>query len=306
LRNFIIKLISFIIFSFLVYVILFSILNFPFKGKKLIYYSTDYYPLKGGATYQTFMDFDTLKSKCDIIILGSSHAYRGYDPRIFKSNGYSAYNLGTSGQTIRETNIIVKDNLFYKPRLIILDVYENSFLSDGFESAANLIQNVASDKTAMDLSLAMKDIRGLNLLAFRFFAKYSKPSYVDSNYVGSGYTEMKDSLKKPLIYERSRNQLIESQWECFRKMLDYFEEKKIAIVAVNHPSPNLINKENHLRFAKQIGEELKKRKILFFDYAYSHKLNSQNHFLDNNHLNQAGVNIFNSILIEDLKKAGIL
>ena len=82
------------------YITLFSVLYFIRIGNvPLVYRTTQGNVFKGGLTYKKFQDFDK-NEKYDIIILGSSHAYRGYDPVIFESYGYKIYNLGTSAQTL--------------------------------------------------------------------------------------------------------------------------------------------------------------------------------------------------------------
>src|SRR5690554_458534 len=44
----------------------------------------------------------------DILFLGSSHAYRGFDTRIFKKAGFRSFNLGTSAQTPLQTQILLR------------------------------------------------------------------------------------------------------------------------------------------------------------------------------------------------------
>lgn len=47
----------------------------------------------------------------DIVVLGSSHAYRGYDGRIFHDAKFSSYNLGSSGQRLLLTEFIYRKYL---------------------------------------------------------------------------------------------------------------------------------------------------------------------------------------------------
>jgi hypothetical protein len=59
----------------------------------------------------------------DILFLGSSHSYRGFDTRIFSGNGYKSFNLGSSSQTHIQSNILLKryiDQLI--PKLVIYEV----------------------------------------------------------------------------------------------------------------------------------------------------------------------------------------
>ena len=44
----------------------------------------------------------------DILFLGSSHTYRGFDPRIFARHGFHTFNLGSSSQSPIQTEILLK------------------------------------------------------------------------------------------------------------------------------------------------------------------------------------------------------
>ena len=76
----------FAILALLIYTGLFAILfyvrttNIP-----VIFRTTQGNTYRGGHTYVAFRQFDP-KEKYDVIVLGSSHAYRGYDPEIFRQH----------------------------------------------------------------------------------------------------------------------------------------------------------------------------------------------------------------------------
>ena len=60
----------------------------------------------------------------DILFIGSSHCYRGFDTRIFKEEGLETFNLGSSSQTPKETNLILNKYLpQLRPKLIIYEVF---------------------------------------------------------------------------------------------------------------------------------------------------------------------------------------
>lgn len=48
-------------------------------------------------------------SRVDILILGSSHAYRGFDPRIFKKHQFDIFNLGLSSETPIQSYFLLKN-----------------------------------------------------------------------------------------------------------------------------------------------------------------------------------------------------
>src|SRR5688572_21718598 len=65
------------------------------------------YPVAGYAhMYSRIKEVKQTKD-VDILFLGASFAYRGFDPRIFKEYGYKSFNLGSSNQTPLQTKLLL-------------------------------------------------------------------------------------------------------------------------------------------------------------------------------------------------------
>src|SRR5689334_14184152 len=60
-----------------------------------------------GHLFTRVKEIDSVK-KVDILFLGSSHSYRGFDPRIFKQYGLTSFNLGSSSQTPIQAKILLE------------------------------------------------------------------------------------------------------------------------------------------------------------------------------------------------------
>ena len=76
----------------------------------------------------------------DILFLGSSHAYRGLDPRIFAEEGITSFNLGSSSQTPINTQVLLHQYLDQiQPKMVIYEVYAGTLTSDGVESSLDLL-----------------------------------------------------------------------------------------------------------------------------------------------------------------------
>lgn len=73
-------------------------------------------------------DIHNNKNKYDFLILGSSRAYSGYNPKIIDSVlGVNSYNMGTPSQDIAETYYILKEIFCYqKPKVVVLDNFIES------------------------------------------------------------------------------------------------------------------------------------------------------------------------------------
>src|SRR5690606_38894975 len=104
----------------------------------------------------------------DILILGSSRAYRHYDPRIFRKYGIEIFNLGSSAQTFIQTNYILqKYAQRFKPEIIVLDIYPAMFGSDGVESSLDLMfSDLVLDPQFRKLTWKQRNLKLFNTLIF--------------------------------------------------------------------------------------------------------------------------------------------
>ncbi|HYG50704.1 MAG TPA: hypothetical protein VD905_07360, partial [Flavobacteriales bacterium] len=274
----------------------------------IIYRTCELTNWKGGNTYQKFLEFNPEK-RYDVLVLGSSHAYRGYDPRIFKSHGLEMFNLGTSAQSALNSYFVAKD--YIKPGkvgLVILDVFDGALMSDGLESASDLIANLPGDNNVMDMAVACRDPRMLNLLTLRWLDRGNEPLYKDSTYIAKGFSQNTDSLKhKPSYKNYYKDKEPEKRQLYFlSKILAYFSSNKIPCIMTNYPLPKEWDRKGHARFAREIKRLAREWNTDFFDFSGDLDLHPIHHYYDAHHLNQAGVNIYNLFLLEQLKKNRII
>lgn len=301
----------FILLSVLIYCAIFITLFLVKLGDTpLIYRTSNTYYLFGGDTYQRFHEFNK-SDVYDAIILGSSHAYRGYNTEVFGSEGLKVFNLGSSGQSLFNTKVI-ESNLINKNncKLVILDIYPGTLQSDGFESTADLIANVSSDKLALELAKEAQDIRSVNMLFLRYLThKFAgKPYYEEKDYVSGGYVRNRDSVKTKLNYEsyfKSYNSSNKNM-EALGQILSGLKSKGIPCILVNHPAPKEISEEKYVRYIREMNELADSYGVEFKNYIHDHNLDSKNHFYDYHHLNYAGATIFNQRLIAYLREKSYL
>ena len=113
---------------------IFFMSHVKFQGSPLIIRTGNYYTLPGGYSWQRFHEFDPA-AHWDAIILGSSHAYRGYDPAVFAEKGYRVFNLGSSGQTPLNSYFLIKHYLdSMNCPLLIFDMYEGTMQNTGLDA----------------------------------------------------------------------------------------------------------------------------------------------------------------------------
>lgn len=287
--------------------LMFLLTSLEFNGKKMIYKTSNYYVWKGGQAYQMFNDFEKEK-QYDVVILGSSHAYRGYDPRIFLEENIDAFNMGTSAQSIIHSYFIAKNQITNKNTdLVIIDIHPGTFYGDDLESAMTLIANAKDDDIAQDIAYSFGDIRALNSLTARYFMKNESPVFLPEDYILNGYTPRLDSIPLSQKFENSglEVEINNSHFKYFSKLLKYLYSEKINYVVVTHPLPKEEDITNaHQKLKSAIEPVLKKYNSIYLDYQTNNKLHfkTHEHFSDWNHLNQTGVDIFNRSLIQEIHK----
>lgn len=306
------KIIWFLFSVIIIYGIIIILLCFiPYKGKPLVYITNDYYHWKGGSTYEKFRKFSSHKKR-HAVIIGSSRAYRGYDPRIFGEAGYDVWNLGTGAQTINNTYFVAKN--YITPGncdLLIIDIYSGAFKNISIESSSDLIQNISSDKAALEIAWDTRDIRALNMLAVRYLTANENSMFADKDYVGFGFSERHDKLPEKMRTALSGNletNVKDAEYEVkyLDMLLQFCKENGIKAVLTYAPVSDFYSEEEHRRFLAEISEVISKHSVPLLDYSKSLKISTLEHFYDEAHMNYDGVRIFNQALINDLEEKQLL
>ena len=249
----------------------------------------------------------------DILILGSSHAYRGFDTRVFAQNGIQAFNLGSSAQTPIQTKILLKRYLEQlDPDLIIFEVYPSTLSSDGVESALDLIANDRNDLLSVRMAFTVNNVKVYNTLIYGVFRDLfsldsdfiEDPVKGPDRYIPGGYVE------KNLKYNNDRNEYAQGNWTlrqyqqtAFEEILTDLEEKGIEVILIQAPITakrydSYLNNAEIDNYYRSLGT--------YYNFNDLLDLSDHDHFYDSHHLNQSGVEIFNQELIDLLKANGIL
>lgn len=286
---------------------MYALYHVPVFGHPLLYKCGDYYQGKGGVSYQKFQELDTARHY-DAVVIGSSHAYRGYDPRLFAARGFSVFNLGTSAQAPMNSYFVLSNYVSARNcGLVIFDLYENTMEHDALESTSDLTRNISSERAAMQLALAAKDPRAVNLMALRWLSRHEPATRADSTYRSGGFAERTDSLKREAHFEHGLPLRLDStQVGYFRKCIAYCRERHIPLVLVTHYYPNASDHERHQLFHAFVEREIAGTGIHYVDLAYAGRVDDRDHFYDHNHLNAAGVELFNTQLLDSLATLRIL
>jgi hypothetical protein len=244
----------------------------------------------------------------DFLIIGSSHAYRGFDPRYFKDSGYHIFNLGSSAQTPLQAEVLLGRYLdSLHPKAIIYEVYPGSFSSDGVESSLDVIANDKNDRLSLAMAFRINNIQTYNTLAYAAMADVfnlydgfvEKKEKGDNVYIEGGFVEKKPSHFHPVIYSRQNWNLSKKQFDAFERILSDVKRRNIKLILVYAP----ITSSFYNSFANnRTFDTIISRYGRYYNFNEIIHLSDSIHFYDAHHLNQKGVEIFNKKLIGILKR----
>lgn len=272
------------------------------KGIRVWFLLNENVILEGGQTKLMFDDLEKFESHYNtVFVIGSSHAYRGYDPRIFKVAGIELFNMGTSGQNIKDSYTLIKANRSKIHRLIV-DIYPGVLQHVTEESTLMLIQNANETRIAFEILENNITINSINNMACRLFDMNPKPQFFEENYIYNGYVET-DTYFKSGSNETYGEFLQGENFNYLDSILNFATRNKMQICIASHPLKwnNSYRKYYENSYLIQVQKILSKYPDTpFFDFTLNHS-NNDSLFSDANHLNQRGVNYYNKALLQKLK-----
>ena len=254
----------------------------------------------GGQELQMMRDLTSNQTKYDAVVLGSSHAYRGYDPRIFEQSGISLFNAGTSAQNAKGSLVLYNEYLRDRADVFILDVYDPVFELEGTESNMRLIQNVPTNEAALALVQQEFKIYTLNALAVRLASMNVKDEAPNADYIKNGFCEKKGILYAVEPLNDSVFDANEEMFLAFEKMIKQMQSDGKRIVLCSHPLPASAGLHNyHDKFLARFTPLIERLDVPYIDLTYYTEGFGVNEFADLSHLNQQGVELYNSLLLQN-------
>src|SRR5258706_14607693 len=245
MRRFIKNLGFFILFTVVIYSMLLIFWGdyMPDVFKKNLVFPMGY----GGHLFTRIRDIPNFKN-VDILVLGTSHAYRGFDVRILKEYGYNAFNLGSSFQTPVESLLLLEkfvDTL--NPKIIIFDIYPPTFESDGVESSLDLIANYEVNKKILNMAITLNNIKTYNSLIYGYYRQsfnkdmnFKEPlDNGTDKYVSGGFVERKKIeffLNKDKALNKHKWKPKKYQLNAFEKIINLAKNKNIQLIFVQSPT----------------------------------------------------------------------
>ena len=164
MRRFLINSVLFSLFATIFYILVLPVWSYimpPFMAKNVRSCVGCY-----GHLYSRVKDAEKIKNP-DILFIGSSHSYRGFDTRVFQKHGIKAFNLGSSSQTPINSKVLLKQYLDkINPKMVVIEAYAGTISVDGVESSLDLLSNNKIDINAFNMALEVNKFQTYNTLLY--------------------------------------------------------------------------------------------------------------------------------------------
>ena len=267
-----------------------------------------------GGRYQSLRRFREAEThgKVDIVFFGSSHAYRGFDPRIFAEAGYSSMNLGSMNQTPLNSLALAER---YVPRLapslVVIELFYPTIAGDGLESCRDLTANTAWSWTTLQMSLETWNLgaitfavsKGLGLAADESRAVQS--DIAGETYIEGGYCETtahRASLGRPTD-EKVPIVVNREQLFYLARLTSRMKSEGRSVIWVTHPLPAdyLALLPDHEAVRAVLAKEASAAGVPYWTFD-DLALDPIGDYADLHHLSASGVAKFDKALIAKLPR----
>jgi hypothetical protein len=255
------------------------------------------------------------RNSVDILFLGSSHAYRSFDGRIFEKYGYSSMNLGSSAQTHKQTHLIIEEFAEgLNPDLVVYEVYPKMFSINGAESNIQLSEQFylfhKERGQLFENMVESKRIRIWNNFiynSYEYFILDEENQALkrgNDHYVQGGFIEKKLAFYKEKPFETKKLKPLQTQLNYFQSNLSFFKNRNIPVVLVQASyTKDYYNSIENIDYYNDYFNSLD---IPYYNFNEILNLKDSRDFYESHHLNQNGVEKFDRALIERFRTDGIL
>lgn len=268
-----------------------------------------------GHTLRRFRDLRHYTS-VDLLFAGSSHAYRAFDPRPYIRRGVQAYNIGSSSQTpLNSYYLLAQQVPRLRPEVVVYELYPQMLEVDGFEAGQDLIINLPISVEILRMTLALRNPDALLTLIAAHWHRLHTPIETvpdteadGERYINGGYVEKTDSLTAFPKPPPQTWTLAPRQMDYLRQIVALCRTYGAEIVFVSHPLPTelLDSVPNAEETYERLGVFAQQENVLYKNFNGELELNTTDHFFDDDHLNAAGVALFNDALLAWLKQSELL
>lgn len=249
----------------------------------------------------------SVRAPVDVLVVGSSLAYRGCDPRLFEAQGLHMFNLGSSAQTAAQGEVLLRHHFHrLRPRTVVMIVSPDMFEGPGIESALDVMVNDRVDLVTIRMALLTGNVKAWNTVLYAWIRQlldldedFAEP-YIAHNgdrYVPGGFVERPNCVHRPSP-PRAFGPLAEHQVEAFRRSVAFVKASGARLLLVHPPVTDCCRPSSA---SSDVAFEWTNA-APYLDMSDVFGASDSAFFCDGRHLNRAGVARFNAALIRAVKQ----
>ena len=278
------------------------------------------YPISKQPFLQQRIDEAAATKNVDILFLGSSHAYRSFDPRFYAKNNLKTFNLGSSSQTPIQTKMLLDQYLdSLNPKLVVFEVYPVVFQLDGLESALDFVANTKFHWRTAAMTSRVNHIKLYNALIYDVVRESTgqndsigppsptnKDTYVPGGFVETGITHNERPLtaQQRIDFFHASRTIKRKQWNAFIDIIDELIARDIPYLLMQTPVTSEVaglNSRMPMGWQSSLDvDSLFEAQGPYLNFNDRMELDDSLDFKDYHHLNQRGVERLNAELLDVL------
>lgn len=243
-------------------------------------------------------------SNVDLLVIGSSQAYRGFDPRIFNEAGIRIFNLGSSNQSPLQSDVLLRkyiDRL--NPKTVIYVVYPEVFSVDGVESTLDILANDNVDLQMVKLVISQKNFKLINTLIYMIYRQIfdlnshynEKWRKGNDTYISGGFVEKDFACYRHEKWDQGMWDFKPKQFKAFYRSLRLLREKGIKIILVQTPTASAYYKSF---YNNNVFDSIMDNTEAYYNFNDIIALDDSLFFYDRFHLNKNGVDTFDQKFLQ--------
>lgn len=274
--------------------------------------------------YKEWNDLYNSNINADIVIQGSSRAFVHFSPKVLEDSlRLSVYNLGMDGCRFNIQNYRFQEYLEHnkKPDMILQAIDVNTFSEQNIEYNYTQFIPYFNDefrkqfegkgvfkkkdfllplyKFSHSPGIISESLKSLLKNENLVNEKYKGFKVVDRHWEKQAYKIFRDSIVKHSHYA-----ILDKSFFLFETFVRFCKNNDIRLILIYTPEfkiyqNSIVNKTRIQDLFKKVAIE---NGALYLDYSFDPICDDTSMFYNPNHLNKKGVEVFNKILVSDLKK----
>ena len=273
----------------------------------IMFKGLNFFPLGPSRLANRIEDLGAIK-ELDVLFMGSSHSFMSFDPRIFKSSGYSAFNLGSVAQTPVQAEYLYLNYVErLKIDLIIYEVCPDDISDPGVESNIDFLNSLKMDWSLFNMTWRLKTFRSINTMVFSVLNGFTGGNYSasqDNGYIrGTGFSPVYETKREDnKEYKLREVEVNQKQWKALFNLTENWRTNGQNFILIQAPvKTRFYSSIKNAKMTDSIFNDL--GPYINFNIPENRlklDLNDSIDFFNSHHLNQYGVEKFNQILLDQL------